>query len=63
MIQIISTYLIVGVIYTMIMDWLMKNYSPKGEGLKHARIMYNIFIWPLAMYLLHRAYKNKHNGK
>jgi hypothetical protein len=58
MIKIIIIYLTIGLIYTMIMDWLLKNYSPKGQGLGFKHSMYNIFIWPLAMYLVYHAFKN-----
>ena len=58
MLQIITTYLIVGLTYTWLMDWLLKNYSPKGEGLGFKHSLYNIFIWPLAMYLVYHSFKN-----
>jgi hypothetical protein len=41
------------------MDWLLKNYSPKQQGLGFKHSLWNITLWPLAMYLVYHAYKDK----
>ena len=59
MIQIISMYLLVGLIYTILLDWILKNYSARKEGFDIKHSLWNITLWPLAMYLVYHAYKDK----
>jgi len=58
MIQIITTYLLVGLTYTILLDWILKNYSEKKEGFGIKHSLWNITLWPLAMYLVYHAYKD-----
>jgi hypothetical protein len=60
MLKIISMYLLVGLIYTILLDWLLKNYSDRKEGFGIKHSFWNITLWPLAMYLVyHFHYKDK----
>jgi len=59
MLQIISMYLLVGLIYTILLDWLLKNYSDRKEGFGIKHSLWNITLWPLGMYLVYHAYKDK----
>jgi len=52
-------YLLIGLIYTILLDWILKNYSERKEGFGIKHSLWNITLWPLAMYLVYHAYKDK----
>lgn len=58
MLKIISMYLLVGLIYTILLDWILKNYSERKEGFGIKHSLWNITLWPLAMYLVYHAYND-----
>lgn len=48
-------YTLIGLIWTLFFEWLLRNFSPTGEGLptNRARI-FHILAWPLAIFLVIR---------
>ena len=48
-------YLSIGLIWTLFFEWMLRNFSPIGEGLptNRARI-FHIILWPLAVVLVIR---------
>ena len=59
MITYIQYYLIVGVLWTALADWFLRKYSSKEEGFSIKHSLWNITLWPLAMYLVYHAYNDK----
>jgi len=48
-------YLIIGLLWSLFFEWLLRNFSPTGEGLptNRARI-FHILAWPIAVVLVIR---------
>lgn len=53
-------YTLIGLIWTLFFEWLLKNFSPTKEGLPNNKArVFHIFGWPLAMFLVIRNYTDK----
>jgi len=53
-------YLSIGVIWTLLFEWMLRNFSPTGEGLPTNRgRVFHILLWPLAIFLVIRNLKDE----
>jgi hypothetical protein len=59
MLQLISIYLLIGLIYTILLNWIFKNYSKSTIEFEFKYVVLNTLLWPLGMYLVYHAYKDK----
>jgi len=49
------TYTLIGLVWTLFFEWMLRNFSPTGEGLPTNRArLFHIFAWPLAVFLVIR---------
>ena len=52
----ITIYVIVGLLWVLFFEWMLKNFSDDGEGLQtHRARLFHIFLWPIALYLVIRT--------
>jgi len=53
-------YLIIGLVWTLFFEWLLRNFSPTREGLltNRARI-FHILFWPVAIFFVIRNLKDE----
>jgi len=42
-------YFLIGLLWTISMDWILKNYSPKRKGFSFSQLLYNLILWPVAI--------------
>ena len=48
-------YTLIGLIWTLFFEWLLRNFSPTGESLPTNRArLFHILAWPLAILLVIR---------
>jgi hypothetical protein len=46
-------YLLIGLLWALFFEWILRNFSDDGEGLQtHRARLFHIFIWPIAIYLV-----------
>jgi len=51
--NIIFKYLLIGGIWTALLDYLLFTYSPKEEGLPSIGVkLIHIFFWPISLFLV-----------
>ena len=49
------TYTLIGLVWTLFFEWMLRNFSPTGEGLPTIRArIFHIVAWPLAVFLVIR---------
>ena len=49
------TYTLIGLVWTLFFEWMLRNFSPTGEGLPTNRArLFHILAWPLAVFLVIR---------
>jgi len=49
------TYTLIGLVWTLFFEWLLKTHGPDGEGLPTIRArIFHIVAWPLAVFLVIR---------
>ena len=48
-------YTLIGLVWTLFFEWLLKTHGPDGEGLPTNRArLFHILAWPLAIFLFIR---------
>lgn len=53
-------YTIVGLIWTLFFEWMLRNFSPTGEGLPTNRArLFHILLWPVAIFFVIINLKDK----
>jgi uncharacterized membrane protein len=47
------TYTIIGIIWSIFLNWMLTNFSDDGTGLDTIKLrVIHIFAWPLGMFLV-----------
>jgi hypothetical protein len=53
-------YTLIGLVWTLFFEWLLKTHGPDGEGLPTIRArIFHIILWPLAVVLVIRNLKDE----
>lgn len=53
-------YLIIGLVWSLFFEWMLRNFSPTGEGLPtHRARIFHMLLWPVAIFLVIRNFKDE----
>jgi hypothetical protein len=53
-------YTLIGLVWTLFFEWLLKTHGPDGEGLPTIRArIFHIILWPLAIFIVIRNLKDE----